>query len=260
MIHSVNDFAEARRQMVAQHIAARGVRDPRVLRAFLDVPREAFLPESLAEFAYEDSPLPIGEGQTISQPYIVALMSEALCLKPTDRVLEVGTGSGYAAAVLGRLAAEVYTVERIANLAETAARRMQRLGLGNVHVLHGDGSLGWPEHAPFDAIIVAAGGPEVPPSLLSQLAMGARLVMPVGSTSRTQRLTRITRTEHGYAREDLTQVRFVPLIGAEGWRAAAESGPGEGARGVMDLVQECAEPLESIEGGKQMLETYPFGL
>jgi protein-L-isoaspartate(D-aspartate) O-methyltransferase len=213
-------FADARGRMVTWQIADRGIRDPAVLAAMREIPREAFVDSSQADHAYEDRPLPIGAGQTISQPYIVAVMTEALRLRPGDRVLEIGTGSGYAAAVLSVIAAEVYTVERIESLAAAAARRLRELGYASVHVRHGDGSLGWPEHAPYDAIVVTAGGPDVPPSLLRQLAVGGRLVMPVGPTPRSQRLVRVVRNaEERYDREALEDVAFVPLIGAEGWPA-----------------------------------------
>jgi protein-L-isoaspartate(D-aspartate) O-methyltransferase len=211
-------WAEARERMVERQIIDRGVQDPAVLAAMRRVPREAFVPRQLARRAYADQPLPIGEGQTISQPYVVATMTEALRLLPGDRVLEIGTGSGYAAAVLAEIAAEVYTVERLATLAESAQRRLAELRYRNVHVQHGDGSLGWPEHAPFDAIVVTAGGPAVPPSLLAQLALGGRLVMPVGSSPLAQQLVRVVRTGAAtYEREELGDVAFVPLIGAEGW-------------------------------------------
>jgi protein-L-isoaspartate(D-aspartate) O-methyltransferase len=207
-----------RHAMVQQQIARRGVRDERVLEAVRSVPREAFLPEGMREFAYEDSPLPIEEGQTISQPFIVALMSEALLLKGGEKVLEIGTGSGYAAAVLAQIAAEVYTVERYSQLATKAAATLTRSGFNNVHVLHGDGTLGWPEHAPYDAIVVAAGGPRVPEALKSQLKIGGRLVIPVGSSRELQELVRVTRVaEHDYEVEELLDVRFVSLVGAEGW-------------------------------------------
>jgi protein-L-isoaspartate(D-aspartate) O-methyltransferase len=210
-------FAEQRERMVEQ-IAARGVRDPAVLTAMRTVPRERFVPESLADRAYDDGPLPIGEGQTISQPYVVAAMTEALRLQPRDRVLEIGTGSGYAAAVLASIVAEVYTVERVASLAEAACRRLADLGYATVHVRLGDGTLGWAEHAPYDAIVVTAGGPDVPQSLLRQLAPDGRLVMPVGPGPRSQRLVRIVRTpDDRYERDDFEDVAFVPLIGAEGW-------------------------------------------
>jgi protein-L-isoaspartate(D-aspartate) O-methyltransferase len=186
------------------------------------VPRETFVPERLAEFAYDDTPLPIAEQQTISQPYVVALMAEALELGPGDRVLEIGAGSGYAAAVLSRIAREVWTVERHASLAREARERMGRLGYGNVQVVHGDGTLGWPERAPYDAIVVAAGGPEVPPALLDQLAPGGRLVIPIGPDPRTQSLVRVRRRpDGGHVREELGGVRFVPLIGAQGWNEGA---------------------------------------
>ena len=179
--------------MVRHHIAARGVRDELVLEAIGKVPRELFLPKNLREFAYEDSPLPIAGEQTISQPYIVAFMAEALMLKGGEKVLEIGAGSGYAAAVLSEIAANVYTVERLGALAEKAAATLAELGYDNVHVLHGDGTKGWPEHAPYDAIVVAAGGPQVPESLKEQLKIGGRLVIPVGADQRTQELVRVTR-------------------------------------------------------------------
>lgn len=211
----------AREQMVESQIAARGVRDPAVLSTMRTVAREDFVAPELAHHAYADRPLPIGEEQTISQPYVVAAMTEALRLGPRDRVLEIGTGSGYAAAVLAVIAAEVYTIERIKSLAESARGRLAELGYTNVHVRHGDGSLGWPEHAPYDAIVVTAGGPDVPLSLLRQLAVGGRLVMPIGPSPWSQELVRVTRTDAGaYEREELEPVTFVPLIGAEGWSAA----------------------------------------
>ncbi|HEX9943154.1 MAG TPA: protein-L-isoaspartate(D-aspartate) O-methyltransferase [Thermoanaerobaculia bacterium] len=213
------DFETLRKEMVDRQIARRGVRDRRVLEAMRKVPREVFVPENLAEFAYDDTPLPIGEGQTISQPYVVALMAEALELGPGDKVLEIGAGSGYAAAVLSRMAREVYAIERHESLARQARERMRRLGYSNVHIVQGDGTLGWPEHAPYDAIAVAAGGPEVPQALLDQLADGGRLVIPIGPDPRTQSLVRVRhRTNGGYVREDLGAVRFVPLIGAQGWQ------------------------------------------
>ena len=216
---NATDFQTLRNEMVDRQIAARGVRERRVLEALRTVPREVFVPERLAEFAYDDTPLPIGEDQTISQPYVVALMAEALEIGPGDRVLEIGAGSGYAAAVLSRIAREIYTVERHESLAREAQERMRRLGYTNVHVLHGDGTLGWPDHAPYDGIVVAAGGPEVPQALLAQLAKGGRLVIPIGPEVRTQNLVRVRhRPDDSYAREDLGAVRFVPLIGAQGWR------------------------------------------
>jgi protein-L-isoaspartate(D-aspartate) O-methyltransferase len=212
------DFADLRDDMVDHQVAGRGVRSHLVLNAMRTVPREAFLPEPMREFAYEDTPLPIAEGQTISQPYIVALMIEALVLEGGEKVLEIGTGSGYAAAVLSRIAGNVYTVERIGQLAEKAAAALADLGYRNVHVLHGDGTRGWPDHAPFDAIVVAAGGPEVPESLKTQLKIGGRLVIPVGIDRRVQELLRVIRvSEYEYKTEDIADVRFVPLVGEEGW-------------------------------------------
>lgn len=212
------DFAKRRLRMVDRDLAHRGVRSELVLRAMCAVPRETFLPEELAEFAYDDAPLPIAEGQTISQPYIVAMMIESLELAGGEKVLEVGTGSGYAAAILSQIAKEIYTVERIGQLAEKAAATLAKLGYSNVHVLHADGTLGWPEHAPYDAIVVAAGGPEVPDALKAQLKIGGRLVMPVGADRRLQELLRVTRlSEHEYTTEELADVRFVPLVGTEGW-------------------------------------------
>jgi protein-L-isoaspartate(D-aspartate) O-methyltransferase len=221
---AMKTFAEDRLRMVEKQIASRGVMDPRVLDAMRTVPREAFVPASVAEFAYEDRPLAIEEGQTISQPYVVALMAEALQLTPRDRVLEVGAGSGYAAAVLSRVAAEVYAVERHAALTELARRRMRELGYDNVHILHGDGTLGCAAHAPYDAIVVAAGGPSIPEALRAQLVIGGRLVIPVGLTPQEQELVRVTRTgENSYEQEGLGDVRFVPLIGAQGWGEGAQA-------------------------------------
>jgi protein-L-isoaspartate(D-aspartate) O-methyltransferase len=214
----MQDFETRRRDMVERQLAARGIGDPRVLAAMAAVPREAFVP---AELAYEDAPLPIEEEQTISQPYVVALMAEALDLSPADRVLEIGAGSGYAAAVLGRLAREVYAVEFHRALAELARQRYARLGYDNVQVRHGDGMRGWPEHAPYEGIAVAAGGPEVPWPLLDQLAAGGRLVMPVGPRFGVQVLVRVRRRDagkEGFAREELGEVRFVPLVGEAGPR------------------------------------------
>ena len=207
-----------RHAMVQRQIVCRGVRDELVLEAVRSVPREDFLPADMREFAYEDSPLPIEEGQTISQPFIVALMSEALLLKGGEKVLEIGTGSGYAAAVLAQIAAEVYTVERYSQLAAKAAATLARGGFDNVHVLHGDGTLGWPDHAPYDGIVVAAGGPRVPEALRTQLKIGGRLVIPVGPSRQLQELVRVTRVgEHDYQLEELLDVRFVALVGADGW-------------------------------------------
>jgi len=248
-------LAVDRDRMVDRQIAARGVTDPRVLEAMRRVPREAFVAEGCEEFAYEDSPLPIADGQTISQPYIVALMIEAAEVKPGDRVLEIGTGSGYAAAVLSRIAAKVYTVERHGALADTAKKRFARLGYRNIEVRHGDGTLGWPEAAPFDAIIVTAGGPEIPETLRGQLKIGGRLVIPVGVLVREQRLVKVVRDgENEFHEEDLGAVTFVPLVGEHGWSEQAGEGAAGGARpetrapaarqrAPADLLREAAERL-----------------
>jgi protein-L-isoaspartate(D-aspartate) O-methyltransferase len=212
------DYAELREDMVAKQVAARGVRSEQVLAAMRKVPREEFLPEHLRKFAYEDSPLPIVAGQTISQPYIVAFMIEGLALQGGEKVLEIGAGSGYAAAVLAEIAGEVYTVERIADLAASATRALAATGYDNVHVLHGDGTLGCPEQAPFDGIVVTAAGPDVPESLKQQLKIGGHLVIPVGDAQDFQELVRVTRlSETAFETQNLAAVRFVPLVGAEGW-------------------------------------------
>ncbi len=214
----MDSFASQRERMVQRQVAARGVHDPGVLAAMRTVPRELFVGEGMREFAYDDSPLPIEAGQTISQPYIVALMVEAAEIGPGDRVLEIGAGSGYAAAVIGRIAGEVHAIERHRELAHLARGRMRRLGYRNVDIRTGDGSGGWPEAAPFDAILAAAGAPNVPDVLRRQLAIGGRLVMPVGDTRRQQRLLKITRTGQDEWREqDLGDVLFVPLVGEHAW-------------------------------------------
>jgi protein-L-isoaspartate(D-aspartate) O-methyltransferase len=244
------DFVAQREEMVERAIRARGVRSKRVLDAMRAVPREDFLPAHLREFAYEDSPLPIEGEQTISQPYIVAFMIEALDLKGGERVLEIGAGSGYAAAVLSKIAGEVYTVERIGQLAEKAAARLADLGYGNVNVLHGDGTKGWPEHMPYDAIVVAAGGPKVPDALKLQLKIGGRLVIPVGSDPTVQELVRISRvSEQDFKREDLADVRFVPLVGEEGWSAEGRRAekPAPVRRKLPELIADACEPFDSIE-------------
>jgi protein-L-isoaspartate(D-aspartate) O-methyltransferase len=203
--------------MVAKQLRRRDITDERVLDAFADVPREAFVEPALQRSAYDDSPLPIGHGQTISQPYIVAVTLQALELRGDERALDIGTGSGYAAAILGKLVREVDTVERIPELAEAAAARLAALGVTNVHVHVGDGTLGWPAHAPYDAIAVAASAPAPPKSLLQQLAIGGRIVLPVGD-DHAQHLVRLVRRDATtYVQTDLGEVRFVPLVGAEGW-------------------------------------------
>jgi protein-L-isoaspartate(D-aspartate) O-methyltransferase len=245
----MTDFKQLRQRMIDYQLLARGLRDQNVLDAINAVPREEFVPTELVEFAYSDTPLPIAASQTISQPYIVALMTAALELKDGERVLEVGTGSGYAAAILAEIAGEVYTIERHKILADTARRKLQDMGYDNIHVLHGDGSLGWPEHAPFDAIVVAAGGPEVPETLKQQLAIGGRLVIPVGSSLHMQTLLRVRRiSEYSYQQEDLGGVRFVPLIGAAGWedetgRIAADRATGAS---LPELIYQSSEHFARI--------------
>ena len=209
--------------MVEVHIARRGIRDSHVLAAMRCVPREDFVPPGFEEFPYEDAPLPIGKGQTISQPYMVALMIKAAEVKPGDHVLEIGTGSGYAAAVMSRIAARVYTIERHPSLSKAAGRRIRALDYENVELRVGDGTIGWPEAAPFDAILVAAGGPVVPEPLKRQLAIGGRLVIPVGPMEREQTMLKLTRrSEEDYEQENLGTVFFVPLIGEQGWTGDAQ--------------------------------------
>lgn len=207
------DFAARRRAMVTLQIAARGVRDARVLAAMAEIPRHLFVPAEAAGQAYEDHPVPIGAGQTISQPYVVAFMTECLKLQGREKVLEVGTGSGYQAAVLGRLAASVFTIEIEAGLARRAAALLGRLGFANVHVRAGDGFFGWPEEAPFDAVMVTAAAPEVPPALFAQLAEGGRLIIPLGDPAAFQRLTVITKRAGRPRVERVLDVRFVPMTG-----------------------------------------------
>jgi protein-L-isoaspartate(D-aspartate) O-methyltransferase len=212
------DFAAQREKMVLEQIAARGIASARLLDAFRAVPREDFVPESVREFAYEDGPLPIEAGQTISQPYIVALMIEAARVTPGGRVLEIGAGSGYAAAVMSRIASEVVAVERHAELIVPARERLERLGFANVRIVEGDGTGGLPGEAPFDAILCAASGSHVPEALRRQLAVPGTLVMPVGAPDAVQKLVRVTRLSDGrFEEEELAPVRFVPLIGADGW-------------------------------------------
>jgi protein-L-isoaspartate(D-aspartate) O-methyltransferase len=245
-------MTKTREQMVDVQLVRRGIRDPRVLTVMRQVPREEFVEPGFEEFAYEDGPLPIGDGQTISQPYIVALMTEAADIQPGDRVLEIGTGSGYAAAVAGGLAKSVHTIERHDGLAARARARLKTHGYANVHVHTGDGTLGLPEAAPFDAILVAAGGPHIPEALKQQLAVGGVLVIPVGGADE-QSLIKIKRTPHGYDEEHLGGVRFVPLVGTQGWtedgrRSATTHVPGRSrSQTLPDLIAEAAEPLPALD-------------
>jgi protein-L-isoaspartate(D-aspartate) O-methyltransferase len=213
------NFDIARKRMVENQIVARGVRDRRLIEAFLKIPRHVFVAEAMAAQAYSDTSLPIGEKQTISQPYMVALMTELLELKGTEKVLEIGTGSGYQAAILAILADRVYTVERIRDLALRARKALDSLGLLNVNIKISDGTVGWEDEAPFDAIVVTAGAPDVPEALVAQLKAGGRLVIPVGS-QHEQSLVRITRAEDGSVlREEVAGCRFVKLVGKFGWSA-----------------------------------------
>lgn len=225
MMRDLPDYSSARERMVQHHLSGRGITNPDILRAFREVPRELFVAPEDAASAYDDHPLPIPAEQTISQPYIVALMIQLAGVRGADHVLEVGAGSGYAAAVLGRIAGSVVAVERHAELARLAAERMEQLGYRNVRVLHGDGSRGVPEAAPFDAIILSAAGAEIPERLPEQLRPGGALVMPLGAPDEVQQLIRIRRAEGGrYLREELGAVRFVPLLPGLGQGAAGERG------------------------------------
>ena len=251
------DQVHARERMVERQLARRGITDDHVLEAVRAVPREVFVPEGLREFAYDDAPLPIEAGQTISQPYIVGLMIQAARVRPGDRVLEIGAGSGYAAAVMSRIADQVFAIERHGELTELARDRLRRLGYDNVELRTGDGTRGWPEAGPFDAILVAAGGPAVPQALKEQLDLGGRLVMPVGDEESGQRLIRVTRTAAGhYEEDDLGGVRFVPLIGEQGWpdattarrppeRRSFRDSPAEAP--IPSLIRAAAEPLPALD-------------
>lgn len=210
-------YERLRREMVRDQIEKRGIRDQNILAAFLKVPRHLFVEESLRHRAYEDYPLPIGEEQTISQPYTVAFMTQALMLKSVDKVLEIGFGSGYQTAILLEIVKRVYGIERLPNLTHKAGQNLESLGYSGFQLKVGDGTLGWPEEAPFDAIVVAAGSPKVPQPLMNQLAIGGRIVIPVGDRY-SQTMTRITRLgEIEYKEENLGSFRFVGLIGEEGW-------------------------------------------
>lgn len=219
MAGTMTDFAAEREAMVEQQLKRRGITERAILDAFLEVPREAFVSPEYAHLAHGDHPLPIEAGQTISQPYIVGLMIQAAGIAPGEKVLEVGAGSGYAAAVIGRIAAKVIAIERQHDLVEVARERLARLGYDNVTILEGDGTKGCAEEAPFDAILAAASGSHVPKPLLDQLADGGCIVMPLGSPGWVQELVRVSKRPDGTVdRENLGGVRFVPLIGEEGWK------------------------------------------
>lgn len=214
------DFAKLRERMIRRQIESRGITDPRILNAFKSVPRELFVAAKQSRWAYDDNPLPIEAGQTISQPYIVALMIEAAGIGSGDKVLEVGAGSGYAAAIMSRIACKVVAIERQHDLAALASERLRRLDYDNVLIVEGDGTLGCLAEAPFDAMLAAASGSHVPRPLLDQLVIGGRLVMPVGNPAGIQELVKVTKHANGTTTESLGGVRFVPLIGEEGWRKA----------------------------------------
>jgi protein-L-isoaspartate(D-aspartate) O-methyltransferase len=213
---STDERAEERLRMVETQIAARGVKDERVLTAMRLLPRHLFVPAAYRDVAYSDCPLPIGKRQTISQPYIVAVMTELLAIQPEDRALEIGAGSGYQAAILGRLAKSVISIERIPDVAEMAQENLARLGISNVKIVIGDGTLGYPEQSPYDAVLITAATPDVPPPLIEQIAEGGRLVAPVGSRD-LQELVRITKRKDQIIREFFGGVVFVPLLGRHGW-------------------------------------------
>ena len=218
MALTMTDYAAEREAMVERQLRRRGITEPAILDAFRAVPRERFVDEAQAHLAYGDHPLPIAAGQTISQPYIVALMIQAAAIGPGDTVLEVGAGSGYAAAVISRIAGRVIGVERQPELVRTTRERLRRLGYDNIAIVAGDGTRGWPDGAPYDAILAAASGSHVPRPLLEQLAPGGRIVMPLGGPHSVQELVKVTRQEDGILKqESLGGVRFVPLIGEEGW-------------------------------------------
>ena len=214
----MTDYAAEREAMVERQLRRRGITERLILDAFLDVPRERFVGSHHAHLAYGDHPLPIEANQTISQPYIVALMIQSVGITPESAVLEIGAGSGYAAAVIGRIAARVVAIERQPELVAVARERMRRLGYDNVEIVEGDGTTGWPAGAPYDAILASASGSHVPKPLLDQIAPGGAIVMPLGNPGWVQKLVKVTKEPHGSLKStDICEVRFVPLIGEEGW-------------------------------------------
>lgn len=240
-----SDLLSLKELMIERQLKGRGIHNEAVLSAMFEIPREEFVSQDLIEYAYKDTALPIEEEQTISQPFIVGLMAESLDIKNDDKVLDIGTGSGYAAAVLSRISSEVFTIERHKVLAENARERFKRLGYDNIHVLHGDGSKGWPEHAPFDAINVAAAGEEIPQYIKDQLAEGGRLVIPVGPAPRSQMLIRMVKRNGLMDREELGQVRFVPLV-SSGNSGGAINKTIDDKRTIFSLIQNAAEPIPDI--------------
>lgn len=250
-----NDFQRQRFELVERHLKGHGIRNERVLKAVAAIPREEFVAPEFREFAYRNASFPIGEGETMSQPFVVAVMAEAMDLKEDDRVLEIGTGSGYGAAIFARLANEVFTIERHEALATKAAVCLNRQGIQNVYVMHGDGSLGWPENAPYDAIAVATGGPDIPELLLEQLKIGGKLVIPVGLDRAVQKLIRVTRVgEDEFRHEELGELYYVAEIGQVVWRDddsamdETQTLPDQSASlSVSDLIRDALEPFESIE-------------
>lgn len=242
------DFESEREEMVELQLKRRGITDENVLDAMAEVPREYFVKEEMKEFAYDDSALPIAADQTISQPYIVALMVQELEPEASDVILDIGTGSGYAAAVVSRIVEQVYSIERIEKLANRASETISKLGYDNIHIKHGDGTKGWPEHAPFDGIMVAAGGPVVPETLKDQLAGGGHFIIPVGEVTSSQKLKKFTKDEEGNIHEgDLGRVRFVPLIGEEMPKEEQEEKEPGSYDSIQVLADEHAEPFSDIE-------------
>ena len=242
------DFTREREAMVARQIVGRGIQSRRLIEAMREVPRHEFVPEHLAAMAYEDSPLPIEADQTISQPYIVALMIEAAEVGSGEKVLEIGAGSGYAAAVMGRIAARVVAIERHGELAERARERMERLGYDNVEIIHGDGSAGWPAEAPYQAIVAAASGSHVPEALMRQLSVGGTLVMPIGEPAAVQKLIKVRRVrEEEFEQKDLGPVRFVPLIGEHGWRDSSHKPVQPLRASIEESIGQAAEILPGLD-------------